>query len=86
MLEALFVMFAFLILMLFIYFKLEPNLTIKFPLIVTIYLFGVIINTFSLFTYEIVGTPYIQIFFVVFLTIILFTTIQEYRMNKKLKE
>ncbi len=82
MIETIIVIFLFIGLMLLIYFKIPSNYAIKFPLILVIFLFSVVIGI-SLMVYETVGSPYIHLFFLIFQGIFVYITSQEYYDIKK---
>lgn len=76
----------FIILTLFIYLKIETIYAVKFPLLVVIVLFSFIIIPFT-FDFELIGTPYIQIFFIIFqMVILVFSSYEYYTLKNKLKD
>jgi hypothetical protein len=75
-------LFALLFIELLLYLKLDTRLIIKFPLIATIFLFGLVINVSSL-SLQLPATPYLQILLIFFETVVFFITSLEYYKIKK---
>ncbi len=85
MYESYILIFSLIGLMLIIYFKISVIYAIKFPLIVIIYIFSLILVPYS-FDYELIGTPFIQIFFILLQTTILYFSSLEYYTIKNSKK
>lgn len=84
--EGLILTLFFIGLTLFIYFKIPKNSVFKFPLILILFIFSIIISISLMSNYEIIGSPFLQIFLILFQTIIFLITSLEYFYVKKEKE
>lgn len=70
-------LFGLMFLELLLYLRIKRNKVIRLPLIATVFLFGIIINTSS-FVFNIPFTPYIQLFLIMFESVIMILTCFEY--------
>ena len=83
--ESLILFIVFIGLITIIYFKIDTNLAIKLPIITIIFLFSLIIGTSTFFNEVLIGTPYIQIFFILYQLIFFIMSCLDYFEIKKVR-
>lgn len=74
------VLFLFMALIVVLYLKLENNTIEKFLIILTVFLFSIIIGTTAIVEFAIPFSPYLQLFFLLFQTIFfILTALESYK-------